>query len=279
DVRSIERASCSRASDHLTTMLDGGFFDPDGDALLPVPEARGPWAEDMMHGRLLAGLAAWAIDRDHGDPAFVPLRLAGDLFKSPAMKETRVTTALVRAGGRVRIADAFVEVGGVAVARGTALYLRKAEAHVDDAPLTPPWDSTVPPPVENEWEAPFEVRTVGGNGFGSPGPRRTWLRELRPLVTGEALTPFIRAATLADIASPLPNSASEGVEYISADLARYMARLPVGEWIGVEYADRVAADGVSVAHCRLHDEIGPIGSSEVCAVLTPRMPRFEEPKP
>ena len=49
-------------------MHDGGFFEPDGDALMPIPEARGPWAEDMMHGRLLAGLAAWAIDRDHGDP-------------------------------------------------------------------------------------------------------------------------------------------------------------------------------------------------------------------
>ena len=70
-----------------------------------------------MHGRLLAGLAAWAIDRDHGDPAFVPARLTVDMFKSPAMKETRVSTILVRAGGRVRVADALIQVGGVDVAR------------------------------------------------------------------------------------------------------------------------------------------------------------------
>ncbi|HMK11850.1 MAG TPA: acyl-CoA thioesterase domain-containing protein [Acidimicrobiales bacterium] len=254
-------------------MDEAGFFEPDGDALVPVPAARGPWAEDMMHGRLLGGLAAWAIDRDHGDPDFMPARLTVDLFKSPGMKETRVSTSLVRAGGRVRIADAFIQVGGVDVARGTALYLRKSDAPVDDAPLTPAWDSTVPGPVENEFEAPFEVRPVDGMGFGAVGPRRTWLRELRPLVTGEPLTPFIRAAVVSDFASPLANSASEGLEYINADLALYMARLPVGEWIGVEYADRVAGDGVSVAHCRLHDEVGPIGSSEVCAVLTPRMAR------
>jgi hypothetical protein len=259
-------------------MHDGGFFEPDGDALMPLPDARGPWAEDMMHGRLLAGLAAWAIDRDHGDPAFVPARLTVDMFKSPAMKETRVSTILVRAGGRVRVADALIQVGGVDVARASALYLRKGDAPVDDAPVTPAWDSIVPGAGEPEFEAPFEVRPIDGMGFGAPGPRRAWLRELRPLVTGEALTPFIRAAVVSDIASPLANSASEGLEYINADAALYLARLPQGEWIGVEYADRVAADGVSVAHCRLYDEHGPIGSSEVCAVLTPRMPRWEEPE-
>jgi hypothetical protein len=250
-------------------MHDGGFFEPDGDALMPIPEARGPWAEDMMHGRLLAGLAAWAIDRDHGDAAFVPARLTVDLFKSPAMKETRVSTTLVRAGGRVRVADALIQVGGVDVARASALYLRKGDAPDDDAPVTPAWDSIVPGPGEPEFEAPFEVRPIDGMGFGAPGPRRAWLREL---------TPFIRAAVVSDIASPLANSASEGLEYINADAALYLARLPQGEWIGVEYADRVAADGVSVAHCRLYDDRGPIGSSEVCAVLTPRMPRFEEPQ-
>lgn len=259
-------------------MHEAGFFEPDGDALMPIPDARGPWAEDMMHGRLLAGLAAWAIDRDHGDPAFVPARLTVDLFKSPGMKESRVTTSLVRAGGRVRVVDAFVQVGGVDVARGTALYLRKGEAPVDDAPLTATWDSTIPEHEDNPFDMPFEVRPVDGMGFGAVGPRRTWLRELRPLVTGEPLTPFIRAAVVADFASPLANSASEGLEYINADLALYIARLPEGEWIGVEYADRVTADGVSVAHCRLHDETGPIGSSEVCAVRNPRMPRFEEPQ-
>ena len=259
-------------------MHDGGFFEPDGDALMPIAEARGPWADDMMHGRLLAGLAAWAIDRDHGDPGFVPARLTVDLFKSPAMKETRVSTTLVRAGGRVRVADALIQVGGVDVARASALYLRTGDAPVDDAPVTPAWDSTLPGPGEDAFEAPFEVRPVDGMWFGAPGPRRTWVRERRPLVTREALTPFIRAALVSDFASPLANSGSEGLEYINADAALYLARLPQGEWIGVEYADRVAADGVSVAHCRLHDERGPIGSSEVCAVLTPRMPRFDEPQ-
>jgi hypothetical protein len=258
-------------------MNEAGFFEPDGDALIPDPSARGPWAEDMMHGRLLAGLAAWAIDRDHGDPAFVPARLTVDMFKSPGMKETRVSTALVRAGGRVRVVDATIRVGGVDVARGTALYLRQGRAPVDDVPVTPPWDLGVPTTsAENPFDMPFEVQWIEGREFGAPGVRQTWIREKHPLVTGHPLTPFIRAAVAADFASPLANSGSDGLEYINADLALYIARLPAGEWIGLESADRVAADGVSVAHCRMHDGRGPIGSSEVCAVLNPKMPRFEE---
>jgi hypothetical protein len=162
--------------------------------------------------------------------------------------------------------------------RASALYLRKGDAPVDDAPVTPAWDSIVPGRASPSSRR--RSRYARSTEWDSaPGPRRAWLRELRPLVTGEALTPFIRAALVSDIASPLANSASEGLEYINADAALYLARLPQGEWIGVEYADRVAADGVSVAHCRLYDEHGPIGSSEVCAVLTPRMPRWEEPEP
>ena len=66
--------------------------------------------------------------------------------------------------------DAFVQVGGVDVARGTALYLRKGEAPVDDAPLTATWDSTIPEHEDNPFDMPFEVRPVEGMGFGAVRP-------------------------------------------------------------------------------------------------------------
>jgi hypothetical protein len=47
-----------------------------------------------------------------------------------------------------------------------------------------------------------------------------------------------------------------------------------GEWIGTETTQRVAANGVAVAVCTLHDHRGPIGSSTVCAVRNPRMTPF-----
>jgi hypothetical protein len=249
------------------------FFEATDAGLVPDADARGPWAEDMMHGRLLAGLAAWAIERDHGDPGFVPARLTVDLFRNPPMVPVEVATVLVRAGGRVRAADAMVRIAGKDVARASSLWLRRGDAPDDDVPHTEPWDAPPPGDGEPQFGGAFEVWAVDGRGFGAPGPgpRRTWLRDLRPLVGDAPMTPFVRAALAADFASPLANSGSHGLDYINADLTLHLGRLPEGEWIGIETADRVSAGGVAVAYCRCHDATGPIGWSTVCAVLNPRM--------
>jgi hypothetical protein len=250
-----------------------------GAGLVPHPDARSPWAADMLHGRLLAGLAAWAIERDHGDPDLQPARLTVDMYRSPAMVATSVATTLVRSGGRVRVVDAMIDQGGVAVARASSLFLRRAEPpELDDAPVTPPWDAPAAEglgPAFVPADAPFDVRSVTGEGFGAGGDvtRQVWLRDRRPLVPGHDLTPFVRAALASDFASPLANMSTEGLTYINADLTLHLARLPEGEWLGLSTGDRVVADGVSVAECPLHDARGPVGWSSVAAVLNPRMPR------
>jgi hypothetical protein len=255
------------------------FFKPTDGGLEPHPDARGPWSDDMMHGRLLAGLAAWAIERDHGQGGFAPVCLTVDLYRSPAMATTTVETSLVRGGGRVRAVDAFITVGGQEVARASTLWLKRTSAPEgeDQLPRSAAWDA--PPADTCALASPstdaFEVRPVDDRGFGSPGPepRRVWLRDWRALVAGSALTPFVRAALAADFASPLAHSGPEGIDYINADLTLHLGRLPNGEWIGIETGDRVAADGASVAQCLFFDEDGPIGFSSVCAVVTARMAR------
>jgi hypothetical protein len=247
------------------------FFEPSDAGLLPHPDARGPWAADMMHGRLLAGLAAWAIEREHGDASFLPTRLTVDLYRNPRLEPTTVETRLVRAGGRVRAVDAVLHVGSVEVARASTLWLRTTDGAPDAGPLTETWDAPGPETASVEFGGAFEVLGVGGRAFGAPMPRRSWLRDTRPLVAGEALTPFVRAALAADFASPLANSHEGGLDHINADLTLHLGRLPIGEWIGIEAADRVASDGVSVAYCRFHDLTHTIGWSTVCAVRNDRM--------
>jgi hypothetical protein len=247
------------------------FFTPSDHGLEPHADARGPWAEDMMHGRLLAGLAAWAIERDHGDSDFVPARLTVDLYKNPTMETTSVSTQVVRAGRRVRAVDATMHVGGVEVARASTLWLRASDVDDDDAPHTAAWDAPAPDAAPVEFGGAFEVRGIGGRAFGAPMPRRSWLRDTNALVAGEPMSPFVRAALAADFASPLANSHPSGLDFINADLTLHLGRLPEGDWIGIEAVDRVATRGVSVAYCRFHDAAGPIGWSTVCAVLNPRM--------
>jgi len=258
------------------------FFEASDAGLVPHADARAPWSPDMLHGRLLGGLAAWAVERDHGDADFVPVRLTVDLYKAPAMDLTTVETKLVRAGGRVRAVDAFITVGGHDVARASTLWLKRSAAPEgeEQLPHTPMWDAPSPEADAGEWpftDVAFDVRPIGDRGFGAPGPepRRVWLRDRRPLVDGTDFTPFVRAALCADFASPFANSGPEGLDYINADLTLHLGRLPDGEWIGIETNDRIAADGVSVAQCRYFDAAGPIGFSSTCAVVTPRMPRQE----
>ena len=258
--------------------MEEPFFAVTDGALVPHPHARGPWAADMLHGRLLAGLAAWTIERDHGDPDLQPARLTVDMYKSPGMVPTGVTATLVRSGGRVRVVDAAIDQGGVTVARASVLFLRRTEPPaLDDAPRTPPWTAPDPDglgPTFMPSDVPFEIRSVEGEGFATSGgrPRRVWLRDRRPLVEGTTLTPFVRAALASDFASPLANMSTEGLTYINADVTLHLARLPDDEWIGLATGDRVVADGVSIAVCPLHDRRGPIGTCSVAAVGTPSMP-------
>jgi hypothetical protein len=249
------------------------FFVPGERGLVPCAVAAGPWASDMLHGRLLAGLAAWAIERDHGREGFVPVRLTVDMFRSPPMEPAQVATTLVRAGGRVRAMDAVVRMGGKDVSRASALFLGTGVAPGDGSvPLSPVWDAPPPDQLEPvDEDENFDVVSPLDRGFGAPGPRQAWVRDRRPLVAGVELTPFVRAALAADFASPLANFGLDGLDYINADLTLHLGRLPEGEWIGVATSHRVAADGVSVAVCTLHDARGPVGTSTVCAVRNPRM--------
>jgi hypothetical protein len=259
------------------------FFVPTERGLVPGEKAVGPWATDMLHGRLLAGLAAWAIERDHGRDGFVPCRLTVDMFRNPPMEPAEVVTTLVRGGGRVRAMDAVVRMGGVDVSRASALFLATGEHPVDHhIAETPPWDA---PPADElaadpanaadvDDEGSFDVVSPADRGFDATGVRQAWVRDRRPLIRGVELTPFVRAALAADLASPLANFGAAGLDFINADLSLHLGRLPEGEWIGTETAQRIAGDGVSVAVCTLHDHRGPIGTSTVCAVRNARMAPF-----
>jgi hypothetical protein len=243
------------------------FFIPDGRALVPSPMARGPWAPDMLHGRLLAGLLARTIERDHGDPEFQPGRVTVDLFRSPPMRPLEISTSVVRAGKRIRVIDGAVTIDGDVYARASIVMLRRAEQPSGDVWSPASWDAphpdTLPGPA---WDAPWEMRPISGGGFDSSDQKSMWLREIRELVDGEAWTPLARVATAADIANPLANSGSNGLEFINGDITLYLARLPVDEWVGFEVAQHISADGVAVGECVVYDTQGPIGTSTVSAV-------------
>jgi acyl-CoA thioesterase len=96
--------------------------------------------------------------------------------------------------------------------------------------------------------------------------RRVWMREDRPFVEGEALSPFLRAALASDAGNGQLNSSPTGLGYINADVTMTLARLPEGDWIGLDARSRVAADGVAVGSLDLYDAKGRIGQVALVAL-------------
>ena len=254
------------------------FFEQDGPGrFLPTPLTRGPWDPKSLHGRVLAGLIAHAVEVEHGDPDFHAARLTTDMFRVAPMAPVTVTTFVRRDGNRIRVVDASISGDdGTEIARGSVVFLRRAEQPEGQVWSPPLWE--VPPPdliAPQEMKGPpgmkpvWETRRIEGD-FGSLGQKRAWTRETLDFVQGVELTPFVRVAQISDFANPFANSGSAGLNFVNADATLYLHRYPVGEWIGVEVVAHHSADGIAVGECALYDEEGAIGRTTVCSVANRR---------
>ena len=260
-------------------MTNEPFFTIEGTHYVPTQAARGPWNPNSLHGRVIAGLLGAEIERLHGDPAFIPARLTVDMYKLPDLSPVEIVTRVVREGNRIKVIDAEFISGGQSAGRATCQLLRRTENPEGRVWQPPSWDVPAPldiPPPEPRagiMGGMWSTRRIRGE-FGSGAlQKQAWVSEVRELVGGRALTPFVRAAVSCDFASPMANAGDKGLEFINSDVTLYLHREPAGEWIGYEVINQGATDGVSVGECLLYDEAGPIGSASCCALAQRRLPR------
>jgi hypothetical protein len=250
------------------------FFRRDGESFVPTPACRGPWDPKSLHGRVVIGLLGREIERGFGDPAFVPARLTVDMYRLPDLSPIEVVVRPVREGSRLRLVEAELFSGGKSSARATCQFLRRADPPPGRVWSPPNWDAPAPAdiaePVRNGgMGGMWTTRPITG-AFGDVGPRRLWMSEVRELIEGEAWTPFSRVAVAADFASPFANAGDAGLGYINSDVTLYLARVPVGEWIGFEVVDHQASEGVAFGACAIYDEAGRIGQASVAALAQRR---------
>lgn len=97
----------------------------------------------------------------------------------------------------------------------------------------------------------------------------TWVN-VPPLIAGAPITPFERAAFVADFTNGMCNSGTAGVSYINSDVAMTLSRLPEGPELGLQALDRVSADGIAVCAANLYDRTGPLGVSTITALSNAR---------
>jgi hypothetical protein len=186
-----------------------------------------------------------------------------------------VTTSLVRQGRRIVVLDVTVEQDGTPVGQGRVVLLRRSEQPDGTFRPAPGW--AAPPPSQlgppqatraSRWTPPWESWPVGANGGLSDG---LWIRDVHPLVTGEPLTPLVRMAMAADIASPVSNFSTSGLSFINADYTIYLGRDPHGEYVGIQPSGHISERGVAAGQCVIHDERGAVGFVTTAAVANPTM--------
>lgn len=256
------------------------FFVADGDSFVPTPIARGPWGQTIS-GNFVGGLLGHVIERAAGDPDFQPARLTVDLLRPAALAPVQVSTTIAREGRRLRLADAVMTQAGTVVARASALFLRRGEQPADEiwtSPVTMPPLPPAPDPVPDG--LPMLVWTYGKkagapgpefglSGWQHAGPKYIWVRDIRPLVDGEPLTPFTRAAMAGDMTSSLTHYGTAGLNFINADYTLTLSRLPEGPYIGLAALTHYSHAGVATGVATIVDQFGPIGSGVATALANP----------
>jgi len=252
---------------HRRRMDVAAFFTRTSQGYLATPAARSPWNHQRVHGRVVSGLLACALEAEFGDPQFMPARVTTDLYRLPEYAPITIETRLVRDGRRIRVVDAEFFSGGVSAARATCQFLRRSAPSPGRVWSPPPWNAPRPddlPPPEPPARGPIGVNLpIPNEGFG---PNRRWFKERLALIEGEVITPFVRVAMSADMTSGIANAAQDGVGYINSDVTLYLHRPPRAEWIGYETVDHGATDGVAVGSCRLYDLEGHIGAASICGL-------------
>jgi Acyl-CoA thioesterase N-terminal domain len=236
----------------------------------------------------VGGILGHVLERDAGDPDFQPARLTVDLFRPAALAPVRVDTDITRQGRRLKLVDAVMTQDDTVVARASGLFLRRGEQPADEIWTSP---VTMPPLPATPDQIPrglaMLVWTYGNNdhtpgpdfglsAWAHAGPKYIWVRDIRPLIEGEPLTPFTRAAMAGDMVSSLTHYGPSGLQFINADYTLTLARLPRGPYLGLAALTHYSHGGVATGVATVVDQFGPIGSGVATALANPG---FAPPRP
>jgi hypothetical protein len=268
----------------MTTQLPAAYFLRDGAAFAPTTMAKGPWGSSIS-GNFVGGIFGHVIERsvvdDAGDTDLQPARLTVDLLRPAAMAPVRVRTSIVRRGRRLVLVEAEMTQSDTVVAKASALFLRKGEQ-----PPGAVWTSLVAmPPLPPEPDGLLDAvpmviwaygkdpdlagRSFDLSGWQHDGPKFVWLRDIKPLIDGEPMTAFTRAAMAGDVASSLTHYGTDGLHFINADYTLALSRLPEGPDIGLAALTHSSHSGVATGTAVMFDRRGPIGTATATALGNP----------
>jgi hypothetical protein len=254
------------------------FFVPDGgDTFIATQWTRGPWSLDAQHGGPPSALLGRAVQGVAGDDDFHIARIVFDILRPVPIAPLTVRTQIVRPGRNVQLVEATLSAGDVVVMRASAWRIRTMPVDLDATDADSGYE--VPPEAavelfevqgDKHYLAAMEWRFETG-GFMQPGPATAWLRMRIPLVAGEEPSALVRVLAAVDSSSGISGEL-DFVKwiYINPDLAVYLHRDPIGDWVRLDARTRLSDDGVGLATAEISDVRSSIGQSSQSLLVRPR---------
>lgn len=258
------------------------IFARDGERWIPQPLATGPWYAGTMHGSAMLGLLARAVEgAASARGEFQVTRFTVDMMRAAPMQPLETPTLVHHAGRTSEFVEARIEADGRVFARASALRLRIESIETGDEPSQYGTGCPMPPPdpdrsgsfipETDEPTPPAFHQAVDFQPVKGAERPTAWFRMKRPLVEGEALTPFVRTAVVCDWTYSLSFVArafktggiptERSFSAINPDTSINLHRPARGEWIGLDGQIHFGGDGAGTALAFVHDTEGPIGHS------------------
>jgi hypothetical protein len=202
-------------------------------------------------------------------------RLAIDIMGAAPLQAASGHVHFVRSGARLRMANITITIGGRTAVRASATLVRQIDT--PERTPTPAWPSREDlgrhiSSANPKLAGAVDIRIISG-GYREAGRGAMWIKILRRVVGGLALTPTTRAAMTADFGSGIGSFVHPAqFSFANVDIALHLLRLPRGEWMVVDADTESAGNGVALTSSAFFDADGLFARGHQTLFLQPRGP-------
>jgi len=253
--------------------MSGAFYEPlGGGRFASTAHTAGPWDARSQHAGPPAALLGRALERTDPREGTLLARVTYEILGPVPVAEVEIESRVLRPGRTVELLEAELRAGGrtAMTARGWRVPLTTAPAAGGGAPPVARPDERTPPPHHFGYGHAVECRFARG-GWHDPGPATVWTRLAVAIVAGEAPTPLQRVLAVADSGNGVSAVLSwEEWLFINLELTVHVLRPPEGEWVVLDAATTIAAEGAAVARSVLSDARGPVAYGAQSLLVAPR---------